>query len=529
LSELVVSAADTARQLRPQASIKRAATAVTAFVGRALKGPVNRPIGLASFNDYQRVFGGLWQPSTLSYAVEQYFQNGGREAIVVRVCNGGRAPTLTLPAGAGQLTLLGLWPGSREFLRASVDYDGIADAETDRFNLVIQRTRAPGSEFIEDQEMFRHLSILTGVERSVAAVLTGSRLVRARGVLPRQRPDRTCGVPPAPAVGYVMSNGDGDDGDTLTNYDVIGDAKSGSGLFALLEAEPFNFLCAPPISRELDMGLPALLVALRICRQRQAMLLLDPPAAWSDAAAAIEGLRNWPLHSEDALMFYPRVLAFDRLRGRHVVFGSAPAAAGLLARLDRSGPVWSEGKRQEALLRPALRAATGATDRDHIRLSQGGVNLLLSARVAARTVPPPHISLRTLVAEAAAKSDWRELGIRRLALFVMTSVERGTRWVLHEEPGPALWSHVRSQMTSFFQALEEEGAFVGRSAQENYFVICDQRLNDAEHVAAGRFQLLFGFATSRPADFQTCLVTHQPGASSVRPVSVNRYALPLQS
>src|ERR1700678_3309202 len=73
-----------------------------------------------------------------------------------------------------------------------------------------------------------------------------------------------------------------------------------------------------------------------VCRHRRAMLLLDPPAAWSDAAAALDGLRNWPLFSEDALMFYPRVLAFDRLRGRQEVFGSAAAAAGLLARLDRS-------------------------------------------------------------------------------------------------------------------------------------------------------------------------------------------------
>jgi phage tail sheath protein FI len=515
--------------LRPHASIRRAATAVTAFVGRALKGPVNQPVGLTSFNDYQRIFGGLWESSTLSYAVEQYFQNGGREAVVVRVCNGGRAPSLTLSAGAGQLTLVGLWPGTREYLRAAVDYAGITEGENDRFNLVIQRVRAPGSEFIEDQEIFRRLSIHNGAERGVAAALTSSRLVRARGVLPRQRPDCTQGTRSGPAAGYVMSNGDGDDGDALTNYDVIGDAHSGSGLFALQGAEPFNFLCVPPLSREQEMGVPALLVALRICRQRQAMLLLDPPAAWTDAAAAIEGLRHWPLFSEDALMFYPRVLAFDRLRGRHEVFGSAAAAAGLLARLDRSGPVWSEGKRQEALLRPALRAAAGATDLDHIRLSQQGVNLLQSARVAARAVPPPRISLRTLMAEASARSDCRELAFRRLALFVMTSVERSTRWVVYEKSGPALWADVRSQMTSFFHALEEEGAFVGRSAEENYFVICDQRLNDAEHVAAGRFQLLFGFATSRPADFQTCLVTHEPGASSVRPVSVNRFALPLQS
>ena len=530
MAELVFSAADSAQQLRPQASIKRAATAVTAFVGRTLKGPVNQPIAIGSFDDYQRVFGGLWQPSMLSYALEQYFQNGGGDALVVRVCNGGHAPTLRLPAGLAALTLIGLWPGTREFLRASVDYDGIAEAETDRFNLVIQRIRAPGSEFIEDQEIFRRVSIHSAAERGVAAVLTGSRLVRARGILPRQRPELTHGTAPAAAAGYVMSNNDGDDGDTLTNYDIIGNAKSGSGLFALQGAEAFNFLCVPPLARDVDIGLPALLVALRACRQRQALLLVDPPAAWINAATAIDALRNWPLYSEDAAMFYPRVLAFDRLRGRNEVFGSAAAAAGLLARLDRSGPVWSDAEtKEEALLRPALRGASSTSDLDHVRLSQAGVNLLQSARVAARALPPPRISLRTLVVEAAARSDWRELAIRRLALFIMNSIERGTRWVIYEKSGPALWARVSSQITEFFEALEQEGAFVGQSAHEKYFVICDERLNDAGQVAAGRFQLLFGFATSRPADFQAFLVTQERGGGSVRAVSVNRYALPPQN
>jgi hypothetical protein len=56
--------------------IARAATSIAAFVGRALKGPVNEPVLVRSFADYTRMFGGLWQPSTLSYAVEQFFENG---------------------------------------------------------------------------------------------------------------------------------------------------------------------------------------------------------------------------------------------------------------------------------------------------------------------------------------------------------------------------------------------------------------------------------------------------------------------
>jgi len=125
--------------------IARAATNIAAFVGRTLKGPINEPVPVRSFADYTRVFGGLWQPSTLSYAVEQFFENGGRCAVIVRVVNGARPPTLTLPTAAGKLTLRGVGAGSREFLRASVDYDAIDAKESDRFNLVVQRVRTAGS------------------------------------------------------------------------------------------------------------------------------------------------------------------------------------------------------------------------------------------------------------------------------------------------------------------------------------------------------------------------------------------------
>lgn len=525
MPELVVSEVDTETLIRLQPAIERVATAVTAFVGRALKGPVDQAIAISSFDDYQRIFGGLWQPSTLSYAVEQYFENGGRSCIVVRVCNGGRAPTLTLRCGAAALTLTGLSPGTREYLRAAVDYDGIAAADVDRFNLVVQRLRAAGTELIEEQEIFRRVSMRPDAERALPEMLSKSQLVRLAGPLPRERPERTLGAGGNTPVGYVASNPDGDDGDSLTNYDIIGDARSGTGLFALLGEHTFNFLCVPPLSRSLDVGLPALLVALRLCRKRQAMLLVDPPAAWDSAVAAVEGLRNWPFRSEDALMFYPRVLAFDRLRGRYEQFGSTAAAAGLLARADQVCPVWSSTDADEPMLRPGLRPAGTMTDLDRIRLAQSGVNVLSLQRQNSRALG----GLRTLLPDVGVKTDWRFLAARRFALFVMASIEHGTRWVRLEHGGPPLWSQVCSQVTAFFASLERDGAFVGREAAENYFVICDERLNDAAAVARGQFQLLFGFATVRPRDFQTYLVTHQPDSSAARTVSVNRYALPEQS
>src|SRR5829696_2744286 len=66
-------------------TITGVATSITAFVGRALRGPVNEAVVINSYGDYERVFGGLWLDSSLSYAVRDFFLNGGGQAIVVRL------------------------------------------------------------------------------------------------------------------------------------------------------------------------------------------------------------------------------------------------------------------------------------------------------------------------------------------------------------------------------------------------------------------------------------------------------------
>src|SRR3954465_244710 len=62
-------------------------TAVTAFVGRALRGPVDEPVPISSLAEFERVFGGLWKESGLGYAVNDYFLGGGSSAIVLRLAS----------------------------------------------------------------------------------------------------------------------------------------------------------------------------------------------------------------------------------------------------------------------------------------------------------------------------------------------------------------------------------------------------------------------------------------------------------
>ena len=520
MADSPASGVQLAQQSHLNHAIERVPTGIAAFVGRTLKGPVSQPLTVRSFIEFQQHFGGLWQPSTVSYAVEQFFENGGREAHIVRVANGARPPSVSLRAGEQTLRLVALNPGSREYLRASVDYDGLSGAEGDRFNLVVQRVRAAGSELVEDQEIYRRVSIAPGSGRFVTELLLESRLVRVAGTVPAHRPDRSAGGPGGVAAGYTLSNPDGDDGGPLTDYDVIGSAASGTGLFALAGIERFNMLCIPPLARERDLGLSSLLVAARVCRERQALLLLDPPAAWSSARLALDALRSWPFRSDSAVMYYPRVQAFDRLRGRVETFGSCGAAAGMIARSDETWPVWSAAESEEAVLRPGLRPAVPVSEVERARLAQAGVNTLLAVRGGART----GLSPRTLAAGGSGASDWRYLSARRLALFIAASIELGTRWVLLEHNGPATWQRAQEQVESFLGALAAQGAFTGAGEEESHFVIADERVNRPQTLAEGKFNLLFGFATSKPGAYDTWLVTHRAGSSRVRPVSVNRSA-----
>jgi len=488
--------------------IERVPTSIAAFVGRTLRGPVNHPVAVASFHDYQAVFGGLWQPSPLSYAVEQFFENGGRNALIVRVVNGGRPPTLALPGPAGALTLTALCPGTREFLRAAVDYDGIPDGDTEQFNLTLQRVRAPGSEHVEDQEIFRRLSMRAESPRSIAATLIESNLARPTGVIPDQRPHTT-----ARGDGYVRSNPDGDDGGPITDYDLIGSANDATGIFALKDAPHFNLLCLPPLAREHAVGPGALLVAGRYCRERRAFLLVDPPADWQSSEAALRGLRDLPYRGENALMYFPWVLAYDRLRGRFEPFAPSGAAAGMLARLDALRPVWSPAEVDEAALRPGLRPAVQVGEAARSRLVNAGINVLLAVR------PRTSLGARTLAGPLASSPDWTYLGLRRFALFLVDSLERGTRWAVFENSGPPLWARLRRQVSEFLGLLEADGAFPGRPPGEAWFVVCDERLNRAGGPGA---TFLFGFAALREGDFHCWLIEHRPGVGRVQPVTLNR-------
>ena len=498
--------------------IVRVSTAVTGFVGRALRGPLNRPVRVRSFAEYQQEFGGLWQPSMLSYAVEQFFENGGCEAVVVRVVNGGAPATISLPCGSESLQLEALSPGSREVLRASVDYDNIGPGEDDRFNLVVQRVRALGSEHIEDQEIFRRLSTEPGTTRFAASALQESMLVRVRGDVPRARPDRTFRAGARHPIGYVDSNPDGDDGGPLTDYDLIGSAERGSGLFALRSVEDLHFVCIPPPTRDRDVGPGLLLVAAQFCRDRRALLIVDPPAAWETCDQALQGLRELAFQSDHALMCFPRIQAFDRLRGRHESFANSGAVAGGLARMDSHRPPWDGLPDEQILLRPGTRPLRLLSDAECARLAGQGVNPLQAVR--ANNVSAT--ALKTLARGSGYGPESSLLTCRRRQLLIINSIELGTRWARFEGRDRNTWPRLARQVSAFLRDLAAAGAFGKSPEMQHCEVVCDERINSGGDLVEGVVHCLISLPTPRAGETRSFMLTHRLEGSIVRQVRSRR-------
>ncbi len=113
------------------------ATNIAAFVGRALSGPVNEPTIINSFADFDRQFGGLAMDYPMSYAVNDFYQNGGSQAIIVRLFSGKAAgQTGVAQIAVDSLKLVASSPGTwGNSLTATADVTGITADVAGRYGL----------------------------------------------------------------------------------------------------------------------------------------------------------------------------------------------------------------------------------------------------------------------------------------------------------------------------------------------------------------------------------------------------------
>lgn len=445
-----------------------------AFIGRALRGPLNTPVLLNNFGDFRRRFGDVWGRSSLGPAAKQFFDHGGKQLYVVRVANNARGAMLCLPASGSALVLRAVEPGSTEFIRAAVDYDGIADDNDDLFNLTLQRVN-PSTGTVLDQEFFHKLSWEKDSDTFVADELLTSTMVRVENPFPTHRPERTTASGRSYESTYIDHTQAGTDGTELSNYDLIGSRRERSGLFALEQIEHFDLLYLPPPGKGRDVGPAAILAAEMYGRERGAMLIVDPLAGWSTAKEAVDGVREFGYASPNLVGYYPRVT--EHGGDTDVARPVGGAFAGLLCKNDRTYGSWQSLDQQGLGLHRRLKPEVELSDDDKLMLTRAGMNVLVSGSVAKARIS----GSVTMGRGSEAYARFSKLPVRRLCLQIINTVARATRWAVFEAEDSTLAKRLRGQVLTYLHCLDDLGAFV----DDDFIVQCDagvsKRPDSEEH------------------------------------------------
>lgn len=488
-------------------TITGVSTSNTAFVGYFSRGPMNEAVRITGPADFERTYGGLDIDSEASYAIRQYFANGGSVAFVVRVAGGSySAAGTTLQGGSplqDTLRIDAANPGEwgRSLRVAAVD----AGTANSRFNLLIREvTRSNGREQAVREEIHRNLSMsLTDSHYVVDTIKRASALIRATNAGLGHTPitgavDANGGVPDS---AFVPLTGGGNGTSPPDANAILGSQSAKTGLYALETIAPavFSLLCIPAAADLGDTSYTQVLTdATKYCEDKRAFLLIDIPDSVDSEAKMRQWVRDHNgLRHTNTAVYFPRVLVPDPLneyRPRNI--GASGTMAGVYARTDSERGVWKAPAGTDAALR-GVTLPVKLNDLENGGLNPLGVNVL-------RTFPVfGNVSwgARTLEGADQLASEWKYIPVRRTALFIEETLYQQLKWVVFEPNDEPLWSQVRLNVGAFMHNLFRQGAFQGSTPKDAYLVKCDSETTTQNDIDSGIVNILVGFAPLKPAEF----------------------------
>lgn len=367
-------------------------TSITAFVGRAWKGPPDEPIKINSYADYERIFGGLSRLSTMSYAVQQFFLNGGSQALVVRVTGGtganAAAPAeVVLPTGTKlKAASPGTWARN---LVVTVEPKEKTKDPTDvkLFNLLVfddpnkhnDDAKIGGSGA---REAFLNVSSDPDSARYAKLILDQqSNLLRADSVGTNA---------PTAVADKQFDTAKGHDGAALGATQIEGSETNKTGIYALKKTDIFNLLCIPPFTPGAsgnDVPVTTWTKAAKLCKEQRAFLIVDAPRNWTVGTidTASTKLSDFSaIERAYAALYFPRLRLSDQLQDNNLdEFAPCGVIAGIMSRTDAERGVWKAPAGLEASLRGVLGlsingAPSSLNDKENGDLNPVGVNCLRS-------------------------------------------------------------------------------------------------------------------------------------------------------
>jgi uncharacterized protein len=491
------------------ATLTAGATAIAAFVGFTAKGPEGDPSDpegrkprlVTNWSQFEQLYGGFAPGIMLPHSVYGWFNNGGGSCYIVRIPHtrpAGEPARLALPAADRALGL------PIEIVTKEPDADVVVEVvageepgegEAPAFDLHVFE----GGQRVES---FAAVTLAPGPRNVAGVVNEGSERIAMT-----QTKDLTdelnaalftlkAGAYPVVAASPLPV--------PVPGREFSGSESTRTGINGLVIADDVTMVLVPDLvtaarkedgSVDLNLWKSVQTAIINHCEgQANRMAILDAPPGMSP-----QDIKEWRsdvamYDSAFATMYYPWIKVEDpaATNGDTEIFVPPSGhLAGIWARNDDTRGVWKAPANE--IVRGALDVELPLTKAEQAHLNPIGINCIRPFGTRGIRV----WGARTL----SSDTDWQYINVRRLFNMVEKTILDGTQWVVFEPNDKRLWEGVKRTLNAFLRGLWRDGALFGTTAEQAFFVKCDEETNPPESIDQGRLVVEVGIAPTKPAEF----------------------------
>jgi phage tail sheath protein FI len=276
------------------------------------------------------------------------------------------------------------------------------------------------------------------------------------------------------------------------------------GLESLADYDQIAVVAAPGFTSPMEYN--AILSHCEKLKDRVAVL--DTPNI-TDANDLLNDSSQRPRQSDDGFgaLYFPWLEVRDPLSGGRITVPPSGHMAGIWARTDATRGVHKA---------PANETVRGAL-RLTVRVNRALQGLLNSNSVnCIRQFPREGIRVWGARTLAGSSSQWRYLNVRRLFNMIEESIAEATRWIVFEPNDETLWRSIRRDISAFLTLQWRDGALMGATPEQAFFVKCDAETNTSDRIDQGQVMTLIGIAPVKPAEFVIFRISQMQGGTETQ-------------
>jgi uncharacterized protein len=499
-------------------------TSTAGFLGVTLRGP-EEPRLVTGFEQFKRLYGGYLpvDQSTLPFAVDGFFKNGGQRCFIGRVASSTALPMTGIHAGIIEIAAIG--PGSWGNRIAAKIAPGSLQREGDpptRIKLTVMYwdTPPPTDPPVDPTdpkqvtnadrreptllEVYDNLSAdKTSIDFYETVINGGSSLIRVTQLDPD-----TQATPPALALVMVSTLGAQGTDVPVVLADFQGRTLPAlpdgtvyrTGLTGFEEVDEIAIVVAPDHHKDPNLTTEVIAHCAKL-HDRFAILHSRPG---TDTLNNINGIRP-PQDTTFSAFYFPWIKVFNPLVNQDSLIPPSGHVAGIYAKTDIERGVFKA---------PANEVVVGAKSVE-FQIKKGEQDFLNPRGVNCIRVFPGR-GIRVWGARTGTTNTlWKYISVRRYFLYLGETIDEGTQWVVFEPNDEKLWARVKQTITQFLITEWRNGALMGTKPEEAFFVKVDRTTMTQSDIDNGRLICIIGVAVVKPAEFVIFRLAQFQGGSEV--------------